>query len=39
MSEQANDNSENTPVADESLDDATIEEGVEHRRQISGAHG
>ena len=37
MSEQANDNSENAPVADESLDDATIEEGDEHRRQISGA--
>ena len=30
-------NSENTPVADESLDDAAIEEGDEHRRQISGA--
>jgi hypothetical protein len=29
--EQAN---ENAPVADESLDDATIEEGDEHRRQI-----
>ena len=37
MSEQANDNSENAPVADESLDDATVEEGDEHRRQISGA--
>ena len=37
VSEQANRNSENAPVADESLDDATIEEGDEHRRQISGA--
>ena len=36
MSEQANTNS---PVADKSLDDATIEEGDKHiyRRQISGA--
>ena len=34
VSEQANTNS---PVADESLDHATIEEGDEHRRQISGA--
>ena len=37
MSEQPSTNSENTPVADESLDDAAIEEGDEHRRQISGA--
>ena len=34
VSEQANTNS---PVADKSLDGATIEEGDEHRRQISGA--
>ena len=34
MSEQAN---TNPPVADESIDDATIEEGDGHRRQISGA--
>jgi hypothetical protein len=34
VSEQANTNS---PVADESVDHATIEEGDEHRRQISGA--
>ena len=34
VSEQANTNS---PVVDKSLDDATIEEGDEHRRQISGA--
>ena len=37
VSELANANSENAPVADETLDDATIEEGYEHRRQISGA--
>ena len=37
VSEQPSTNSENAPVADESLDDATIEEGDEHRRQISGA--
>ena len=30
--------SENTPVADEVLDDATVEEGDEHRMQISGTH-
>ena len=30
-------NSENTPISDESLYDATVEEGDEHRRQISGA--
>ena len=36
MSEQANDNSENAPVADESLDDATIEEGDDfHTEHIS----
>ena len=29
--------SEQAPVAEETLDDATIEEGDEHRRQISGA--
>ena len=33
----SSDDTENTPVADETLDDATIEEGDEHRRQISGA--
>ena len=36
VSEQANTNSENAAVAHESLDDATIEEGDEHRMQISG---
>lgn len=34
VSEETN---ENAPVADETLDDATIEEGDKHRRQISGA--
>ena len=33
----SSDDTENAPVADETLDDATIEEGDEHRRQISGA--
>ena len=33
----SSDDTENAPVADESLDDATIEEGDEHGRQISGA--
>ena len=37
VSGQANTNSENAPVADETLDDAAIEEGDEHRRQISGS--
>ena len=32
-----NTNSHNVPIADETLDDATIEEGDEHRRQIRGA--
>ena len=32
-----NSSSENAPVADETLDDATIEEGDEYRRHISGA--
>ena len=33
----SSDDTEDAPVADETLDDATIEEGDEHRRQISGA--
>ena len=33
----SSDDTENVPVAEETLDDATIEEGDEHRRQISGA--
>ena len=33
----SSDDTENAPVADETLDDATIEEGDKHRRQISGA--
>ena len=37
VSEQSSTNSESAPVADESLDDATIEKGDEHRVQISGA--
>ena len=37
MSEQPSTNFENAPVADECLDDATVEEGDEYRRQISGA--
>ena len=35
--QQSIQNTENTPISDESLDDATVEEGDEHRRQISGA--
>ena len=34
---EANTNADNVQLAHESLDDATIEEGDEHRRQISGA--
>ena len=34
---QTNAISENTTAADDTLDDATIEEGDEHRMQISGA--
>ena len=33
----SSDDTANAPAADETLDDATIEEGDEHRRQISGA--